>query len=150
MADVPPKLSGRSVSLGRTIAGRTEPALGLRLLSLQPALLPGEDLEFEFSIQRISAQRIDHVELSVVWYTEGKGSQDIGVHHFESYPRSELVKQALSQPRKVSSKLPSSPLSFEGRLFKIRWCVRLRLFLADGREISAEQPFYLGNVTTDL
>ncbi len=33
---------------------------------------------------------------------------------------------------------------------KIRWCVRLRLFLKGGREISAEQPFYLGHVTREV
>ena len=150
MASVLPKFSSRRVSSpGRTVASRAEPAVGLRLLSLQPALLPGELLEFEYSIQRVSAQLIDHIEVSVAWFTEGKGGEDFGVHHFERRARAELVKSALSQPRRVATALPVAPLSFEGRLFKIRWCIRLRLFLVDGREIAAEQPFYLGTVTTE-
>ena len=150
MADVLPKFPSRGLPTRRSVAGQIEPALGLRVQSLQAALEPGETLEFEYCIQRISAQLIDRLELSVIWYTEGKGSEDIGVHFFESHPRAELVKSALSQPRNVSVRLPATPLSFEGRLFKIRWCIRLRLFLADGREKIAEQRFYLGGVTSEI
>lgn len=150
MADVSPEFPSRRLSARRTIAGRTEPALGLRLLSLHAGLLPGQLLEFEYCIQRISAQRLERLEISVAWFTEGKGSEDFGVHHFESHTRAQLVKRSLSQPRTASTILPHGPLSFEGRLFKIRWCVRLRLFLADGREITTEQPFYLGTVTKEV
>lgn len=150
MADVLPKFPGRRLPTRRTVAGSIEPALGLRLLSLQQALEPGELLEFEYCIQRISAQMISRLELSVTWYTEGKGSDDIGVHYFESHSRSDLAKTALSQPRKIAVELPATPLSFEGRLFKIRWCIRLRLFLADGREKIAQQRFYLGSVTSEI
>ena len=150
MADVSSEFSSRRLSPRRTVAGRTEPALGLRLLNLQPGFLPGDLLEFEYSIHRISAQRIERLEISVAWYTEGKGSEDFGVHHFESHSRAQLVTKSLSQPRLATAILPGSPLSFEGRLFKIRWCVRLRLFLANGREISTEHPFFLGTVTKEL
>lgn len=150
MADVLPKFPSRRLPTRRTVAGRIEPALGLRILSLQQALEPNELLEFEYCIQRISAQMIDRIEVSVAWYTEGKGSEDIGVHFFESHPRTELAQNPLSQPRRVAVQLPAMPLSFEGRLFKIRWCIRLRLFLADGREKIAEQRFYLGSVTSEV
>ncbi|MEZ6133286.1 MAG: hypothetical protein R3C53_00105 [Pirellulaceae bacterium] len=124
--------------------------MGLRLLTLQQALEPGENLEFEYAIQRISAQLIERLEVSVAWYTEGKGSEDIGVHFFQSVPRSELSKTPLSDPHRIETLLPANPLSYDGRLFKIRWCVRLRLFLCDGREITAEQPFYLGHLTSEV
>lgn len=150
MADVLPEFPSRRLSTRRTVAGRTEPALGLRVVSLHSGFLPGDLLEFEYSIQRISAQRIERLEISVAWYTEGKGSEDFGVHHFESHTRAQLVRKALSQPRRTSTLLPGAPLSFEGRLFKIRWCIRLRLFLADGREITTEHPFYLGTLTKEL
>lgn len=150
MASVLPKLSSSRLSARSTLTARSEPALGLRLLSLQSALLPGELLEFEYSIQRVSAQLIDRIEVSVVWITEGKGSEDIGVHYFESHPRAELVKKPLHQGRIVATCLPNAPLSFNGRLFRIRWYVRLRLFLANGREIAAEQPFFLGGVTNEI
>lgn len=150
MADVLPKFPSRRLPTRHSVAGRIEPALGLRLTTLQPGLEPGDMLEFEYCIQRISAQMIERLEVSVAWYTEGKGSEDMGVHFFESHPRTELAKSALSQPRRIELKLPTTPLSFEGKLFKIRWCIRLRLFLADGREKNAEQRFYLGSVTSEV
>ena len=150
MAIVLPKIPSRRLPAGRSVARRTEPALGLRLLSLQNALEPNEKLDFEYSIQRVSAESIDRLEVSVHWYTEGKGSEDIGVHLFESISRAELSKLPLSQPRRVETILPTSPLSYEGRLFKIRWCIRLRLFLNEGREITSTQPFYLGHLTAEI
>ena len=93
---------------------------------------------------------IDHLEVSVVWFTEGKGSEDIGVHLFENLGQEELSDMVLDSPHRVETELPQAPLSYEGQLFKIRWCVRLRLFLTDGREITAEQPFYLGHLTVEV
>ncbi len=120
------------------------------MLSLQDGLVPGEELEFEYALHRVSPELVDSLEVSVMWYTEGKGGEDIGVHLFKRIGREELMAGALDQPRRLSCELPASPLSFEGRLLKIRWCVRLRLFLRDGRELSADRLFYLGHMTTDL
>ncbi|MCA9132463.1 MAG: hypothetical protein KDA45_04890 [Planctomycetales bacterium] len=156
MAIVLPKLPSRRLSPRRNVAVRTEPALGLRLLSLQQGLEPGETLEFEYCLKRVSAEMIDHLELSVMWCTEGKGSEDLGVHLFESVSAEQLLSQPLAGcatlrgTRRVATVLPSYPLSYEGRLMKIRWCIRLRLYLADGREITAEQPFYLGHLTLEV
>ncbi len=150
MADVLPKFSSRRVSSRRTIAGRSSPALGLRLLTLQQVLEPGENLEFEYSVHRVSAQLIERLEVSVLWYTEGKGSEDIGVHFFRSIPRSELSKSPLAESHRVETILPANPLSFDGRLFKIRWCIRLRLFLCDRSEITTERAFYLGHLTVEV
>lgn len=111
---------------------------------------PGDTLDFEFSIHRVPAESIDGLEASVLWFTEGKGSEDIGVHFFERLSGTQLSQTPLQTPRLMSTKLPHCPLSYEGRLMKIRWCVRLRLFLKGGREISAEQPFYLGHVTREV
>lgn len=150
MAVVLPKFSGRRLSQRRNITYRVEPAIGLRLLALQHALEPGEQLEFQYCLQRVSADQIDRLELSVAWYTEGKGSDDIGVHFFKSHGGHELGEEGITQRRVASTLLPANPLSYEGRLFKIRWCVRLRLFLNNGREISTEQPFYLGHLTSEI
>lgn len=122
----------------------------MRLLSLQPGLEPGESLEFEYAVNRVAPQLVDNLEISVMWYTEGKGSEDIGVHMFQQIGRDALTAISLDQPRRLSCKLPASPLSFEGRLLKIRWCVRLRLFLNDGRELTTDKQFYLGHLTRDL
>ena len=150
MAIVLPKFSRFGAPVRERTTRRTEPALGLRLLSLHPGHEPGDVLEFEFSIHRIAPEKIDSLEASVLWATEGKGSEDIGVLFFERLSGNELTSAPLENPRVLTTRLPQCPLSYEGRLMKIRWCVRLRLFLSDGREISAEQPFYLGSVTREV
>lgn len=150
MAIVLPKFPSRRLSARRSIALRTEPAIGLRLQTLQQGLEPGETLAFEYCLRRVAAELIDRLEVSVMWCTEGKGSEDLGVHLFESFTREQLSQLPLGQARLVETVLPAYPLSYEGRLMKIRWCVRLRLYLIDGREITAEQPFYLGHLTREV
>ncbi len=150
MAVVLPSFSSRRVSSKRGLALRAEPAIGLRFLTLQTAMEPGELLELEYCIKRVAADLIDRLEVSVVWFTEGKGTEDIGVHLFQNIPGAELGAAGVDQPRRIVSELPASPLSYEGKLFKIRWCVRLRLYLKDGREITSEQPFYLGHLTAEV
>ncbi len=150
MANVLQKFSNRRTSTTRPAARRSEPHLSLRLLSLQPGLEPGESLEFEYAVNRVESRMVDSLEVSVMWYTEGKGSEDIGIHMFQQVGREALTAIALDQPRRLSCQLPASPLSFEGRLLKIRWCVRLRLFLTDGRELTADKQFYLGHLTREM
>ena len=150
MAIVLPKFSSRRLPQRRSVAVRTEPAVGIRLLNLQPALEPNEELEFEYRIERVAPELIDRLEISIAWKTEGKGSEDLGVHFFRSATQEELGADVLASGQRLSARMPLTPLSYEGRLFKIRWCIRLRLFLNDGREIATEQPFYLGNLTTEV
>ncbi len=149
MARVLPKFPSRRLSTQRRVA-RTEPALGLRFLGLQPRFEPAELLEFEFRVQRVTLAEVDRLEISVMWYTEGKGTEDFGVHLFQSLFGDELAPVIDGRPHPIVTTLPASPLSYEGRLLNIRWCTRLRLYLNDGREISAEKPFYLGNLTVEV
>lgn len=149
MARVLPKFPSRRLSAKRRVA-RTEPALGLRFLGLQPRFEPKELLEFEFRIQRVALEEVDRLEISVMWYTEGKGTEDFGVHLFQSLSGEEIAPVIDGRSHPIVTTLPASPLSYEGRLLNIRWCVRLRLYLNDGREISAEKPFYLGNLTVEV
>ena len=39
-----------------------------------------------------------------------------------------------------------SPLSYEGIIIKIQWCIRVRIFLHNGNEHVHDQPFLLGNI----
>ena len=149
MARVLPKFPSSRLSTQRCIARRMEPALGLRLLSLQPRLEPVELLEFEYRVQRVPPEDVDRLEISVMWYTEGKGTEDFGVHLFKSITGEELSTVINGQSHPIVTTLPAAPLSYEGRLVSVRWCVRLRLYLSDGRTVSAEKPFYLGHLTVE-
>jgi hypothetical protein len=84
-------------------------------------------------------------EHSVLWYTEGKGEEDLGVHFFER-----VVDPARLPPAAPGTAfevaLPASPLSYEGVIVKVRWCVRVRYFFAGGRDFVSEHEFIVGRV----
>ena len=42
--------------------------------------------------------------------------------------------------------LPRSPLSYEGMIVKVRWCVRVRLFFEGGRDFVSEHVFEVGDI----
>jgi hypothetical protein len=85
-------------------------------------------------------------ELSVLWYTAGKGEEDMAVHHFERVVDESAHPLDLRLPRRFATVLPASPLSYDGQIVKVCWCVRLRVFMPQGQESIAEAAFRLGNV----
>ena len=84
-------------------------------------------------------------ELSVLWYTEGKGDEDFGVHHFERLSADEAGWVESRRPQRFSLRLPRAPLSYDGVIVKVNWCVRVRVFWDRGEAV-AEAPFQLGTV----
>lgn len=107
---------------------------------------PGGKLEFEYQLDAIEAADLQAVEASVLWYTEGKGDEDIGVHYFERREPADAEEGDLRPLRRLSIELPVSPLSYNGILVKIRWCTRVRIFTTDGRDTYFDQGFQLGHV----
>lgn len=103
----------------------------------------GGTLTAKWRVRRVPIDQVQGIEVSVLWYTEGKGDEDFAVHHFHRAGAEQLRRSGLSDERSLNCCLPATPLSYQGRLISIRWCIRLRLFLDDGREIVAEQPFHL-------
>lgn len=103
----------------------------------------GENFAAKWRISRVSLDQLQGVEVSVLWMTEGKGDEDLHVHHFYRLSEHQLRDIGLADEQVLSCRLPATPLSYHGKLITIRWCLRLRLFLTGGREILAEQPFYL-------
>ena len=148
MAIVLPKFSRNRVPTRSQQAGQS--AIMIRLLGLQPTYMSHDVLEFEYRISNIHQNTISAIEVSVVWLTEGKGTEDLGVHFFQRLTGNSLSASDWSLPQKVQVPLPDSPLSYEGKLLKISWCVRVRFYLNDGTELVAQQPFYLGTVTREV
>ncbi|MEI6524538.1 MAG: hypothetical protein WCP62_00840 [Planctomycetota bacterium] len=122
----------------------------IRLIGLQPTYMPGDTLEFEYRVANVDRGSIVAVECSVCWLTEGKGTEDLGVHFFQRLAGDSLAAIDWSIAQKISCPLPISPLSYEGKLLKISWCVRVRFFLNDGTELMAQQPFYVGTITREV
>lgn len=107
---------------------------------------PGERLSGRYMVDGSQPWSMRALELSVLWYTSGKGEEDIAVHHFERHVSETARPLDLRVPRRFSTALPASPLSYDGQIVKVCWCVRLRIFLPQGQESLAEVPFRLGSV----
>jgi hypothetical protein len=120
-----------------------EPLIGLRLRSPHGIYHPGEILECEYQIDAVESSEIQALETSVMWYTEGKGDEDLGVHHFERVRPSDAVDGDLRQLQLLTTQLPPTPLTYNGVIVKIHWCVRVRLFWGRGRDTYADRPFQL-------
>ena len=107
---------------------------------------PGDFLKCEYTVTHRTEHDIQAIETSVIWLTEGKGDSDIGVHFFERRPRQALTNETFNQTQRIGTVLPASPLSYEGQILKIRWCVRVRVFLHGTEQVTHDQYFQLGNV----
>jgi hypothetical protein len=123
-----------------------EPAVIIRLDGNGRIYRPGESLAGEYVIRELSADLIKALEVSILWYTEGKGDEDIAVHKFW---RTDLENGTLIDPEKPArfeAVLPNSPLSYDGQIVKLRWCVRVRAFLHRGKEVFSQKEFRLGDI----
>jgi hypothetical protein len=125
-----------------------EPLLSICLANGKQSFSAGDELICEYQVDAVDPADIQAVETSVVWYTEGKGEEDMGVHYFERRLPGDAEDGDLRPMRRLRTRLPNSPLTYTGAILSIRWCVRLRLFLRRGRDYVLEQPFTLGAVPT--
>ena len=127
-------------------ADSTEPLLSICLVGSKCSFSAGDELVCEYQIDAVDPADIQAVEVSVVWYTEGKGEEDMGVHYFERRLPADAEDGDLRPMRRLRTRLPNSPLSYAGAILTIRWCVRLRLFLRRRGDYVLEYPFTLGSV----
>jgi hypothetical protein len=107
---------------------------------------PGETLSGQYWIESPDASQVKAVEASVLWYTEGKGDEDMAVHEFWRRDASDAETLDARRPEPFSATLPNSPLSYHGHLITIRWCVRVRVFTHRGKDLVSERAFLLGEV----
>jgi hypothetical protein len=106
---------------------------------------PGGFLSCEYAIKLAADVALAVVESSVIWRAEGKGEEDIGVHFFERRNRATFGADAFDCKQKLTTVLPLSPLSYDGKILKIVWQVRVRLFLEGGQNFIADEPFVLNH-----
>jgi len=122
-----------------------EPRIQICLDGNGRAYRPGETLSGEYRLESVPLEEVRAIEVSVLWFTEGKGDEDLAVHHFRRITVDTPAAE-LPQPGRFSTVLPPSPLSYTGAILKIRWCVRVRVFLGRGKEIVGQRDFQLGVV----
>ena len=110
------------------------------------AYQPGETLSGEYRLESIGRDEVRAIEVSVLWHTLGQGDEDLAVHDFRRLSIEDGDWIDPRYPGRFSTVLPESPLSYNGVMVKVRWCVRVRAFLFGDKEIMGEVPFQLGNV----
>ncbi len=124
----------------------SDPSVTIRFADNGRVYEPGETLSGEYQFESLVPCRVKAVEVSVLWYSEGKGDEDMAVHEFwrSNGDSGEVID--LSRPERFSTTLPQSPLSYDGLIMKLRWCVRVRVFLHRGKEVVGQKVFRLGGV----
>jgi len=123
-----------------------EPLVVIRFDGNGRTYAPGEILSGEYRLESFAFGRIRSVEISVLWYTEGKGDEDMAVHEFQRLSADNGDWIDPNRPGRFSVVLPNSPLSYDGAILKIRWCVRVRVFPRKGKQVVGQRVFTLGNV----
>jgi hypothetical protein len=125
---------------------KSEPSILIRFEGNGQNRRPGETLSGEYSFLDLAAE-LKALEVSVLWYTEGKGDEDMAVHKFwrKDFDNGEIIDP--KRPQRFDAVLPNSPLSYSGQIVKLRWCVRVRAFLHHGKELLAQKEFRLGDVS---
>ena len=123
-----------------------EPTVVIRLDGDGSVYRPGETLSGQYRIKSLAPIQVKAIEVSVLWHSEGKGDEDMAVHEFWRRDADESHPIDPDQPERFRTTLPNSPLSYEGQMIKLRWCVRVRAFPSRGKEVVGERVFQLGNV----
>jgi len=123
-----------------------EPLISLCFVGPRRAFAAGDEFEAEYQIDACDPDEILAIEAAVMWYTEGKGEEDIGVHYFERRTPADSEDGDLRPLHRFHIRLPNSPLTYQGAILCLKWCIRVRLFLKKGRQFVAEQPFTVGSV----
>lgn len=126
---------------------KMEPLISLGLIRTpNPAKIyrPGGAIAWEFQIDAVDPEELQATETSLLWHTEGKGDEDIYVEYFRRSTRADAEEQDLRPLQRHETILPRGPLSYDGWIVKVRWVVRVRIFLSGGRETFFDQGFQLG------
>jgi len=123
-----------------------DPHIVIELDGDRDAYRPHQILAGEVRLEHVDPTDVSALEISVLWSTQGKGDEDLAVHYFKRFDITSGEYLDTRQPVRFSTLLPQSPLSYEGVIVKIRWCVRVRLYLTNSREIVEQRRFRLGDV----
>jgi hypothetical protein len=110
----------------------------------QPVNSPGDKLAFSCRLQSDEPVDVERLEIAVLWYSTGKGDEDTGLHFFENLVPEAFVNE--STVFRLATRLPASPLSYEGLAVQIHWCVRIRAICRNGKQVVGESGFRLGSV----
>ena len=92
--------------------------LKLKLNQDPQGLVPGQIISGKAGWQGSSPPR--RASLRLFWYTEGRGTQDIGI-----VEEQDVHVHSSSHDFEFSFQLPPEPISFEGQLIALHWALEL-------------------------
>jgi len=128
-----------------TTAKQLMPRVSMQFDRAVRVYAPEQELAVRYDVEGVPPESVRALERSVLWYTEGKGEEDLSVHHFERVDEAAHCAEVLPTGS-FTVRLPASPLSYEGVIVKIRWCVRIRVFFRAGRDFVSEHVFEVGGL----
>lgn len=102
---------------------------------------PGQPLRGGLRLNVPEPLPVQRLEASVVWYTEGRGDKDEGVAWHQTLAENEELDSQRAFPLEIP--MPDSPWTYDGKLIKIRWVVRVRVKPQGESETAGEKPFDL-------
>lgn len=123
---------------------RLPPQIDAQFDHLDKTYAPGDPLTVRYRIAVHGVDVVRGIEHSIAWYTEGKGEEDMVVHAFERLGTKPADDATITG--ELTCRLPSSPLSYEGVIVKVRWCLRVRVFFVSGRDFVSEHVFTVGHL----
>ena len=75
---------------------------------------PGQTLSGQYWIESLDPSQVKAVEASVLWYTEGKGDEDMAVHEFWRRDASDAPSAGRPPARAVLHHAPQQPAELSG------------------------------------
>lgn len=102
---------------------------------------PGQALRGGLRLNVPEPLSVQRLEASAVWYTEGRGDKDEGVVWHQTLAENEELDSQRAFPLEIP--MPEGPWTYDGKLIKIRWVVRVRVKPQGESEIAGEKPFSL-------
>jgi hypothetical protein len=109
------------------------------------AFHPGETLRGSYQLAIAEPDRLEEVEVTIGWHTEGKGTQARGVEHRQVH-RAGDGSLDRNGSGKFSAILPASPLSYDGVLIRVCCTVQVRASFSGSGQLNSEKAFQLGHV----
>src|SRR6476620_11325570 len=94
----------------------------------------GERLTGRYVLEGAPSRPARAVEVSVLWYTAGKGEEDMAVHHFERHVDEPTKPLDLRIPRRFATVLPPSPLTYDGISVNACCCEKVRVYMQQGQD----------------
>lgn len=102
---------------------------------------PGQPLRGGLRLNVPEPLSVQRLEASVVWYTEGRGDKDEGVVWNQILAENEELDSQRAFPLEIP--MPEGPWTYDGKLIKIRWVIRVRVKPQGESETAGEKPFDL-------